>query len=102
MGGGRRGGRERKREKARDNRSGKPDRESGSEERVGGAQGGRMSLETTMGELPPVGERGGIDLEIRKGVVSGGRGGTPGGMLTCLGEDMRFFDRGDKVRDIIH
>lgn len=80
MGRGRRGGRERKGEKTRDDRSGKPGGEIGSEERVCGVQRGRLCLETTMRELPPVGERGGIDL----------------------GQEMRFFDWGDKVRDVIH
>lgn len=61
---GERGGRERKGENAWDDRSGKPNREGGSEKGVCGVQGGRMGLETTMGELPPVGERGRIDLEI--------------------------------------
>lgn len=55
-----------------------------------------------MRELPPVGERGGIDLEKGKGMVSGGEGGAQGRMLTCLGQEMRFFDWGDKVRDVIH
>lgn len=73
MGGGG-GGRERKGEKARDDRSGKPGGKSGSEECVCSVQRGRMGLETTMGELPPVGERGCNDLEIRKGEISEGGG----------------------------
>lgn len=76
MGRGRRGGRERNGEKAGDDGSGKPGGEIGSEERVCGVQRGRLCLETTMRELPPVGERGGIDLEKGKGMVSGGEGRT--------------------------
>lgn len=101
-----RGRRERKGENAGNDRSGKPHGEGGSEKRVGGAQGGRMGLETTMGELPPVGERGRVDLE--KGgtgwlVIGSGEGGQTGEeCLTCLGEELRFFDGGDKIRDVVH
>lgn len=55
-----------------------------------------------MGELSPVGARGGVDLEIRTCEVSRGGGAYRGGMLTCLGEELRFFDWGDKIRDVVH
>lgn len=101
VGEGRWGGRARNGEKARDDGSGKPGGQSGREKRVCGVQRGRMCLETTVCELPPVGERGGVDLENEKTWLAVGGEGRQGRVSTCLGHEMGFFDWGDKVRDII-